>query len=196
MKNALFLLTIWVGIIVAAYAMVYWDRGIEPPLPISILASSDLRYADPGGRFSLAYPATWDLEEAEAFVHLTDPLAKIDVTVFAVEESVPETALLHALGILDSEEEDRGLLAVEEIPAPGEAERAVRIAGPVDGGLASYGLAYLYGEETIVVLVRGEETAIGARGSELDRIESGLRIPAAAAGETAPNGEAATVVEL
>ena len=33
MKNALLLLSVWVGIIVAAYAMVYWDRGIEQPLP-------------------------------------------------------------------------------------------------------------------------------------------------------------------
>jgi hypothetical protein len=192
MKNAVFLLSVWVGIIVAAYAMVYWDRGIEGPLPISIVEPAESRYADPDGRFSLVYPASWDLEETETFVLLSDPSVEIEVTVSSVEQLVPEAALLFALGITNAEPGSEPV-AVEEVSPPGAAERAVKISGPANAGDASYGFAYLYEGETIVLLVRGDEAALADRSADLDRIEAGIAIPAA---ETPPEEEVAPVVEL
>ncbi len=194
MKNALLLLSIWVGIIIAAYGLVYWDRGIEQPLPISILESSDSTYADPGGRFSLVYPSAWALEVTEASVFLTDPRGSVEISIFAAEEPVPESALLHAMGLIDAEAE-HGSLAVEAIPA-GASERAVRIAGPTDAGDVRYGLAYLYEGESIVVLVRGDESAIEARRASLDRIESAIAVPAAQVPEDVPLGDVEPVVQL
>ena len=195
MKNALLLLSVWVGIIVAAYAMVYWDPGIEPPLPISVLEPAGTTYVDPNGRFSLVVPSAWDLEEVGTLVLLTDPSGEIEVTIFSVEQEVPEAALLLARGSVGSDETS-GAIAVAEIPPVGATERAVRITGPANDDEASYGLAYLYEGETIVLLVRGDEKALEDRAEDLDRIEAGITVPAAAGEETAPVEEAAPVVEL
>ena len=195
MKNALLLLSVWVGIIVAAYAMVYWDRGIEQPLPISVLEPADSTYVDPGGRFSLVVPSTWDLEETETLVRLTDPSGKIEVTAFTVEESIPEAALLLALGILDADPASE-TVAVEEIRPAGASERAVKIAVPVSGDEVSYGLAYLHNGESIVFLVRGDGKALEDRAEDLELIEAEIMVPAVTGEETKLAEEAAPVVEL
>jgi hypothetical protein len=195
MKNAVFLLSVWVGIIVAAYAMVYWDWGIEPPLPISLVEPVESRYADPNGRFGLVFPSTWDLEVAEALVLLTDPSGQIEVTVSSVEEPVPEAALLLALGITDAEPGSEPV-AVEGVSPPGAAERAVKIIGPADDGEASYGVGYLYEGRTIVLLVRGSGKALEDRFAELGRIEAGIAIPAVVSQDTVPVEDLAPVVEL
>jgi len=195
MKNAVFLLSIWVGILLVAYAMVYWDRGVEPPLPISVLEPASSTYVDPSGRFSLAVPSTWDVEETGTSVLLTDPSGEIEVEAFAVEEPVPESALLVALGIAGGDEPSEAI-AVEEIPPVGASERAVRMAGPpVDGG-TSYGLAYLYEGETIVLLVRGSDEALRDRAADVGLIEAGIAVPASAVEETVPVEDAAPVVGL
>lgn len=195
MKNALLLLSVWVGIIVAAYAMVYWDRGIEQPLPISALEPADSTYVDPDGRFSLVVPSAWDLEETETLVRLTDPSGKIEVTAFAVEESIPEAALLFALGIIDADPAS-DTVAVEGIPPAGASERAVKIAVPASGNEVSYGLAYLYDGESVVFLVRGDGKALEDRVQDLELIETGIMVPAVTGEETKLVEEAAPVVEL
>jgi hypothetical protein len=78
----------------------------------------------------------------------------------------------------------------------GTTERAVKVTGPANGDEASYGLAYLYEGETIVLLVRGNGKALENRAEDLELIEAGIMVPAAAAEETAPVEEAAPVVEL
>ncbi len=195
MKNALLLLSIWLGIIVAAYAMVYWDWGIEQPLPISVLEPASSTYVEPNGRFSLAVPLAWDVEETGTSVLLTDPSDEIEVTVFTVEESVPESALLVVLGIVGADGPSEEI-AVEEIPPAGASERAVRIAGPLEDEVSSYGLAYLYEGETVVLLVRGGEEALQDRAADLELIEAGITVPAAAVEETGGAEEAEPVVEL
>jgi len=191
MRNALLLLSIWVGIIFAAYAMVYWDSGTEPPLSMQVLELPDAVYADSEGRFGLRYPPTWTLVAEDGAVTLGDPYRSVEATVFATDGDVPEAVLLSALGIVGSDE--KGSFEVEEIDAGG-AERAVRIEAP-NGADARYGLAYLHEGETIVVLVYGDAEAIEARAAALDRIESGISVPAAAAPAT-PVEETAPVVEL
>jgi len=195
MKNALLLLSIWVGIIVAAYVMVYWDGRIEPPLPMSVLEPASSTYVEPNGRFSLAFPLTWDVEETGTSVLLTDPSDEIEVTVSAVDESVPESALLVALGIVGADGPSEAI-AVEEISPVGASERAVRIARPSADGSARYGLAYLYQGETIVLLVRGGDEALRERAADLELIEAGITVPAAAVEETEGAGEVEPVVEL
>ncbi len=195
MKNALLLLSIWVGIIITAYVMVYWDRGIEQPLPISVLEPASSTYVEPNGWFSLAVPSTWDVEETGTSVLLTDPSDEIEVTVSAVEESVPESALLAALGIAGADGPSEAI-AVEEIPPVGASERAVRIARPSADGETRYGLAFLYEGETIVLLVRGDDEALRDRAADLELIEAGITVPAASVEETEGAGDVEPVVEL
>jgi hypothetical protein len=192
MRNALLLLSIWVGIIFAAYLMVYWDAGSEPPLSMQVLEPPDAVHVDAEGRFSLIYPPTWTLIAEDGTVTLGDPYRTVEVEISEAEEAVPEAALLAALGLVGSDEQ--GSFDVEETDAGG-AERAVRIAAPAEEGDAEYGLAFLYEGKTILMLVRGSADAIAARTSALRRIESGISVPAAPAVEV-PVEEAAPVVEL
>ncbi len=193
MKNAVFLASIWVAIIIVAYAMVYWDRGIEQPLPISILEPSSVAYVDPDGRFGLEVPKGWDLEETETVVVLTDPAATVEVTVGVVEEPIPETALLVALGIVGSDETG-GL--VEELPAAGASERAVRMTGPAIDARESYGLAYLYEGTTVILIVRGSADGLALRADDLALIETGVTVPAPAGDEAMPAEEGEPAVAL
>ena len=117
------------------------------------------------------------------------------MAVFAVEEPIPESALLVGLGIVGSGDDPAGL-AVEEIPAAGASERAVRIEGPAAEGETSYGLAYLYEGETIVLLIRGADEALQDGAADLRRIEAGISIPVGAVEEAAQTGEVEPVVEL
>jgi len=195
MKNALFLLSIWVGIIVVAYAVVFWDQGIERALPISVLEPESYAYVDPAGVFGLAVPSAWGVEETETFVLLTDPSGEVEVSVFTAEESVPETALLVALGIAGADGESEAV-AAEEVEPVGASERAVRIAGPLSEGEASYGLAYLYEGQSVILLVRGAEESLRSRRDDLGLIEGGITVPAPADTQAAPLEERAPVVEL
>jgi len=187
MKNALLLLSIWVGILVAAYALVYWD-GAEAPIVVAAAAPQDVAYADPQGRFSLTYPPSWEISEDGESVSLMDPSGRIEVTAHASEEEVPEVALLHALGMLDQEGgEDPPL--VREIPPVGQSERGVKMLAPKAEAGGGYGLAYAYDGWTLVVLVRGPDLAVGGAAGDLARIEAGISVPAATRIDAASEGE-------
>jgi len=195
MRNALLLLSVWVGIILATYAMVYWDGGGEPPVQGAALAPVEITYTDPDGRFSLIVPSGWTLEPSEARAILTDPSEAVTASVFLMDEEIPESALLSALGMV-GDDCPAGENPVEEVAPAGASERAVRIAGPQSGDEASYGLGYLYEGETLVVLVRGSEDGIERVADDLTRIEESLEIPAAPLEEAAPAEEPAPLVEL
>jgi len=195
MRNALLLLSVWVGIILATYAMVYWDAGVESPVQGAALAPGPITYTDPDGRFSLIVPPGWSVERSEGRAMLTDPSEAVAVSVFATDEEIPETALLSALGMV-GDDCPAGDNPVRDIAPAGASERAVRIAGPRSGDEASYGLGYLYEGETLVVLVRGSEDAIERVADDLTRIEESLEIPAAPVEEAAPAEEPAPLVEL
>ena len=117
------------------------------------------------------------------------------MTIFSVEQEVPEAALLLALGIIDADPASEAM-AVEEISPAGATERAVKIRGPADGDETSYGLAYLYEGESTVLLVRGDGKALESRAEDLAFIEAGIRVPAAADEVATPAEEVEPLVEL
>ena len=56
MRNALILTGLWLGILITAYAIVFWGNGIDRPLPISVLdqqmaTATESEYAQPDGLF-------------------------------------------------------------------------------------------------------------------------------------------------
>ena len=120
-------------------------------------------------------------------------MAAVEVTVGVVEEPIPETALLVALGIVGSDEMG-GL--VEELPAAGASERAVRMAGPSGDGYASYGLAYLYEGMTLILVVSGSADDLALRADDLALIEAGVTVPAPIGDEAAPVEEEEPAVAL
>ncbi len=193
MKNALLLLTIWLGILFAAYMMVYWDGGAESPIPTLLPEPTDAVYIDSAGRFGLVFPSTWTIDETDSSVLLSGPDGRIEIEITSVDEPVPEAALLDALGIIEADEKPDAL-AVEEIETSADVVRGVRLAAATREEKAGYGLAYLLESETLLVLVSGDEQALEARAEELKKIEAGIVIPASEM--AAPEPAIDPVVEL
>jgi len=80
MKNAMLLLGIWVGIILAAYGMVYWGGA---PATSADTLTRELLYVDEEGTFQVPVPIGWWTEETDNGVVLHDPLQEITVRVAA-----------------------------------------------------------------------------------------------------------------
>jgi len=193
MRNALLLLTIWLGILFAAYAVVYLDGDQDPFVATVTPEPADAIYMESAGRFGVVFPPTWQIEETGTQVILSDPERDVDVAFYFVEASVPEAALIDALDILKADE-NPDVLAVEELDAGSSVLRAVRMVGPEEDGRASYAIAYQLAEETLVVLVSGDASDLDDRAAELEQIESGIAIPASELPVLAPVDDA--VVEL
>ena len=181
MRNALILAGVWIGILVAAYAIVFWDQGIDRPLPISVLEqaaeATSSEYVQPDGLFSVSIPTGWAIVENAGYVRLTDPNDVISVWIVAVEDGTLETAVEQALDATGA-----GMLTMtstEVIPSGSwsgeetiityvrddEAERLhVRLQRPEDW--------------TVVLLAQGSPGALDALLENLDWIWSELMIPA------------------
>ena len=65
MKNALILTGVWLGILVTAYAIVFWDQGIDRPLPISVIEQqaelAEPDFIHPDRLFSASAPMGWQM---------------------------------------------------------------------------------------------------------------------------------------
>ncbi|MFC2083019.1 hypothetical protein ACFLSG_03170 [Candidatus Bipolaricaulota bacterium] len=104
MRNALILTGVWLGILVTAYAIVFWDQGIDRPLPISLLEeevrTSAAEYVHPDGLFSLRVPMGWRMEDDVDYVQLVDPNDNVSVWVLAVDEGDLTASVNSAVAIL------------------------------------------------------------------------------------------------
>jgi len=181
MRNALLLLSLWVGILVAAYGLVYWDQGIERPLPISVLEQEEpivsAQYVHPDGAFEVPIPTEWTTEEIETAVRLIAPDEGVDVWLLKIEGDDPEAAVGAAWTIVDPDLL-LGPASVEELDPPDGVERSIRTSyeGPDE---AAYGVARLFEGAVVVLLVRGDREAVEAHADDLAEIENGLAVPAA-----------------
>ncbi len=183
MRNAMWLLSVWVGILAVAFGIVYWDGGGGAAPSIAAVEPSDGSYVDPDGRFSLVVPAGWIVEEGASSVRLADLPGRVEATVSVVEEPVPEAALLRAMD-LEGCEGDNQRFVVEPWAPTGGAERAVRVAA--EGGERGYGLGYAYGGGTVVAVIRGDPIGLVARADDLERFANGIAVPAAMGEATSP----------
>ena len=89
MKNALILTGVWLGILVTAYAIVFWDQGIDRPLPISVLEQQiqtvEPEYVHPDGLFSVSIPMGWQMAEEASIARMTDPNEYVTVWIVATD---------------------------------------------------------------------------------------------------------------
>jgi len=179
MKNALLLTTIWVGILFAAYAIVYWDQGIDEPFPISVLdQETEMSYVDPQGYFSLAVPLGWDVAEGEAVVELVPPEADLEGWIVAVESDDLEAALDAAWEMADPEFVGDPV-SLEPLELENGADDAV--IAVYDGDETSetiYGIAQSSEGHAVVLLVRGSSEVAEAYAEDLEAILRNLAVPA------------------
>jgi len=181
MRNALILTGVWLGILVTAYAIVFWDQGIDRPLPISVLKeqvqSAEPDYIHPDRLFSLPIPVGWQVMEEAEYVQMTDPNESISVWVVAVDTLGLDTSLDAALTLLDLGPEF--VLTSAAVPADawqGEDVSVIYQRESEDDVVSVR--ARRPQDWTVVMLTRGPERALDALSENIEWIWSELGIPA------------------
>lgn len=188
MKNALILTGVWLGILVTAYAIVFWDQGIERPLPISVLEQqaqvAEPGYVHPDALFSVSAPMGWYIQESLEYVHMVDPNEIITVWIIATEEMELDGPLAVAFSLLDVGDDLGDFSMVSSVSYPldvwsgddvamtyrnesGDEDVVVRARRP-EGW-------------TIMMAARGPAGTLEALSENLEWIWSELQIPAATA---------------
>jgi len=176
MRNAMILIGLWVGIILAAYSIVYVNGGGPTPVELSSLARIAIRtYTDPSGRFELVVPVGWRTEEGGA-LHLTDPMEEVDAWVVYVEDMAAVRAIETAWERVDPCFTRVYDSFYEMTPVEPEI-RKVRIIYSASEGELAYGVAHVIRGGTVALLVRGDiEACQGRAADELEWLEETLTV--------------------
>lgn len=182
MRNALILTGLWLGILVTAYAIVFWGNGIERPLPISVLdqdatSTTASQYTQPDSLFSVSIPLGWQTIYDAEYLEITDPNRIVSVWVLAENTDSLDEAVQQALTIsgedtdisiggtdLPSEPWDGTAVSVNLVSSRNDHVISIRAQRPQDW--------------TVIVLSRGSQNALDALSENLDWIWSSLTIPA------------------
>jgi hypothetical protein len=179
MKNALVLVGLWIGIILTAYTLVYWNNEALSPAQLALFERlADRTYLDATGRFEVELLPGWRAESVDYGVRLIDPVERIEAWVLAVDETAGTEAIDLAWEIADPCF-DMESVAFEELPTEGPGEASVKITYVAeDQNLDAYGVAHVALSGSIVTLVRGDRDVWERRADELKAIEASLTVPA------------------
>ena len=182
MKNALILTGVWLGILVAAYGIVFWDQGIDRPLPISLLEEqaqvAGENYVHPDGLFSASLPVGWQLKDAASIAWMTDPNETIDGWIIASDAAGLDEALSDAFMQIGLEE-DYTLVASVSFPIEGWSGAEVQATYRSDSTADVVTIkAQRPADWTILLVARGPGKALDALAENLEWIWTELSIPA------------------
>ena len=182
MKNALILTGVWLGILVTAYAIVFWNQGIDRPLPISVLEQQvqtvEPEYVHPDGLFSVSAPVGWQMGEDIDTARMMDPNENVIVWIVATDTAVLDDVLDEAFVLVDIGD---------------DFSRIASVSLPIDEWLGS-DVSVTYRSEsvddvvfvraqrpddwTIFLVARGPERTLEALSNNLEWIWFELAIPA------------------
>jgi len=174
MKNAMILFGIWVGIILAAYALVYMGDGGPTPAEIALAERIAARtYVDPAGRFQLEIPTGWRIGEIEDGVHVADPLDQIEVWIVAFGGSV-EGAIAYACHLAEPCP-GKAVLDREDLPPSAGARSRMKIVYETgDEDVSLYAIGVESGSGSLVQFIRCIANACDERTDELERLAETL----------------------
>ncbi len=171
MKNALFLVGIWVGIILFAYAVVYLPG--EPPSVVKW--PGDVETVDATHGLALPLPIGWSFRQTDGYGILTAPIGGIEGwTVEAAGATVDEAASA-AWEIVDPCSSCARPAVISSDPI-GEGGTRLTL-GPDDEGRSGVAVVLLSGETSRVLLLRfAPNLDLPARvQAEIERIVAGFR---------------------
>jgi len=182
MRNALLLASIWVGILVVAYGLVYWDQGIDRPLPISILEEQVQfargSYIQPDGLYSVTLPPGWSVDGQGAVVELVPPDDAIEVWIVQVtdDEAIELFAAAWSASPVDVAYQSLGTPTGPTGDAVFRGELTARYFIDIDDVVFAH--AYPVDGLAVVLMARGGDAAFDAHTEDLREIESSLTAPA------------------
>jgi hypothetical protein len=182
MKNALILTGVWLGILVTAYAIVFWDQGIERPLPISVLEQqaemAEPDYVHPDWLFSVSAPMGWQMEVDGDMATMEDPNGNVTVWIVATHAAALDDVLDEALAWVDAGD-DFSRIASVSLPIGewyGEDVSVTYRSESIDDVVTVR--AQRPDDWTILLVAHGQERTLEALSENLEWIWSELEIPA------------------
>ncbi len=182
MRNALILTGVWLGILVTAYAVVYWDQGIDRPLPISILEQQvqtvDPEYIHPDGLFSASSPVGWQMESDGGMVTMNDPNENIQVSIMATDTGELDELIDDAFAWLElGEDFSRSASVALPLGEWDGSDVSVTYRSETADDVVSL-QAQRPQEWSIVLVARGPERSLEAFSENLEWIWLQLAVPA------------------
>ncbi len=173
MKNAAWLVGIWVGIILFAYSVVYLpsDDATRVALP------GDAEIIDEQNGFALPLPVGWSAAALRDTARVTAPVAGVEVWAMSVEAGTAETALAAAWERADPCSSCVRPVVLETGPlTAGRAGGVLSLDADAEGRTGR-AVVLLEGERARVLLIRlARDDSLPARVvSDLGRIEAGFR---------------------
>ena len=182
MRNALILTGVWLGILLTAYAIVFWDQGIDRPLPISVLEQQvqmiESDYVHPDGLFSASIPMGWQMGEDIGKASMTDPNETVTVWILATDAAGLDDVLDEAFALVDLGED---LSRISSVSLPmgewlGDDVSVIYRSETLDE--VAFVRVQRPEDWTILLVARGPERAVEALSENLEWIWSELAIPA------------------
>jgi len=182
MRNALILTGVWLGILVTAYAIVFWDQGIDRPLPISVLEQqvqeTEPEYVHPDGLFSVSAPTGWHVDEETTTARMTDPNKIATVWVAATDTAGLNDVLDEAFALIDIGD-DFSMISSVSLPIGEWLGDDVSVTYRSEGvDDVVFIRMQRPGDWTILLMARGPELALEALSENLEWIWSELATPA------------------
>ena len=177
MKNAMILVGLWVGIILAAYAFVYLDGGGPTTAQLALLERlAERTYFDSGGLYEIETSPGWRVTEIEDGVHLVGPVEEIEAWVLGLGPLPASEAIAIACGLANPCP-GLSVLTSEDLDPPPFASAKERITYASENeGLLLYGVGFETSAGTYVLLVRGEAEACDRRKAELALLEESFQV--------------------
>ena len=183
MRNALILTGVWLGILVTAYAIVFWDQGIDRPLPISLLEQqvelNESEYVHPDGLFSLQIPMGWQMEEVLEYVWMADPNENIKVWIVATDRMDLDPTLAVTFSLMDAGEDFNMVSSISRPVDEWSGDDVTMTYQSESEDDVVIVRARRPEEWTVMMAARGPKRALDALSENLEWIWSELAIPAA-----------------
>lgn len=185
MKNALILTGVWLGILVTAYAIVFWDQGMDRPLPISVLEHqaelSEPDFVHPDELFSVSAPMGWHVENGVDIARMTDPNEDVTVQIVFTQSSVLDD-VLDEVFTLAGVGDDYSRIASVSLPMGEWLGNDVSVTYRSESADDVIFIRVQRPEDwTLALIAQGKEQMLDVLSDNLEWIWSEVEIPAATA---------------
>ncbi len=174
MKNALFLVGIWVGIILFAYSVVYLSGERQPVVTLT----GDVEVTDGAHGIALPLPTGWTLKSTPRSAVLGAPISGIEAWGLTVPATSVDEALAQAWEVLDPCASCDRSPTLGAAPLSGGRDGAALELGPDGEGRTGRAVVLVLEESARVLLVRlapGLDLPVRVEG-DLSRILAGFRV--------------------
>jgi hypothetical protein len=140
-------------------------------------AGEDALYIDPDGRFAVPIPTNWIAEEHDGYMSVVTDDKKIAISLVVISGTKASDAIFQAMALLNPESSATPLPELMATPSSGSDDVALFT---YDDGSQSGQLVQAYGQRVgdvvFVLILQGDQEAVGLRQVQVDKIRFGVQV--------------------